>query len=265
MAFIRQHHAKAAARDLDGLIAEYADEIDQLQGKPLSRAELRENEAADYKKWPHGTEVVESFKQIKLVGDFWSVSYVVHFTAEAQNGEFREGFIDMTLFVTNHPEGLKITVQEASVRDVQTGTRTNASMTAKPKGASPVTITVPKPCWVGTTKLSGAAVNILVTDALHIRNISADLHRTFRLMDANGRVLQTCRAEYHGQASQQGGMINIYIGKQGWGRDGNNALVTLMAPFVERMVGISVSFQVSGNDLVEPSTGEVLHLQNGDF
>ena len=246
--FVLTHHDKATAGDIPGLGQDYAEQVDYL-GKTKTNAQIMEEERQYHQRWDRVTEGVVSPITVTPDGDSFTVRYTLTYRTEKTEGgdDWASGRNDLTLTIRAFGDNLRITRQIARLYDRQSSQK---APTNPPAGSTPairvkpVALTLPKPCWIATQRASNDKT-LEITDLFHVTGNTYNLHRTYRRLSADGlKVTASCRAEYEGTFQQSGNVLPIYFGQQGWGKDGDTALVHQVAKNATAVIGSTLELTV---------------------
>jgi hypothetical protein len=252
MTFITEHHAKSSRGDINGMIADYDQNVDFLDKGRLTRSSIESEESLNHAKWPKCSERVEGAIRAMELGDHWSVFYTLNFRNENAKGDWIEGKADLEMKVRVEGERLMITSQKAKVHDLVSSKASGKTSAVSSDQPSSDAVTVPKPCFVSVTRVKDAA-NLEFTDEISFIN-SITWHRTYREFSPEGKVINICRAIYEGSGgvSADRRSARIYVGSQGWSRNlGASAFLRVCEKSAAALVGKEFQFQFTENGMSE--------------
>lgn len=261
--FVQQHHSKASAGNVDGMMADYADIVDFLDKGRVLKDVIAKDEITHRQNWPHGNESIQGTITLQQSGDAWSASYTVEFRNENAKGDWQSGLVDITVEIRPFKAGYLITSHKAKVHDLK---HSNATPKAAPKQSGPpaVKIRLPGPVWaaVNTQNVDGRTYEI--HEAVGWTPGHTMIHRTYReLVNAQtpeavkarhpDGVISMQTAEMEGTLQFTGSdQFTAYFGRQGWVQDKDARSGEWNAMFendAARIVGSTFTYHLVGDDL----------------
>lgn len=258
--FVREHHRKASAGDLEGYLSDYAQTV-TFMGKTKTLDELRQDEIAYRNRWTKTEEDFLNHPVVQKRGDGFDVSYTLLFRTEnPSEGWWQMGRNALRLFIVPVGSAFKIVRQDAQISDRREG-RLDAAVPLAAQAAAarqpPVPITVARPCWIGSFRLRSTA-NVEVHDQLHFEEGSAVMHRTYLLLK-DGAAVNSFRAEFTATVQRLRNSATVNFTGHKWDRDpGSGSFADLIKANANSISGGLIEYQIRGDTLLEPTDGIVL-------
>jgi hypothetical protein len=98
--FIRTHHEKSSRGDVDGLVADYASNVDHLNWQMVSREDIRKEEREYHSPGTRSTETVEGEISIAhLSGALFRAKYTLRYHQIRPSGAWARGVSDVELII----------------------------------------------------------------------------------------------------------------------------------------------------------------------
>jgi hypothetical protein len=120
--FIIAHHAKSSRNDIDGLVSDYAEQVDHFDKNVVDREFIRKEEVAYHAPGYRISErVVTPIRTVARPGGEFEASYTISSERVRPDGRWARGLADITLRLNPTPEGFRINFQRAVHRNQQKG------------------------------------------------------------------------------------------------------------------------------------------------
>ncbi len=120
--FIRLHHLKSSNGDVDGLVSDYADQVDHFDHGLVDREYIRKDETEYHAPGVKLSENIVTLPVTRKIdaNHFWA-TYSIYYNRVRPDGRWLKGYADIILQVELTSEGPRITYQRATQRNQQKG------------------------------------------------------------------------------------------------------------------------------------------------
>lgn len=260
--FVQQHHDKASAGNIDGMMADYADIVDFLDKGRVLKDVIAKDEITHRQSWPRGNEAIQGAITLQQNGDAWNASYTVEFRNENAKGDWQSGLVDITIEIRPFKAGYLITSHKAKVHDLKHGS-TAPKAAPKQSGLPAVKIRLPGPVWAFTDTQQFNGQTFETHEAVGWVPGHVMIHRTYRnLVNAQtpaavkakhpDGVISMQTAEIEGSLQFGPDQFTTYIGRQGWVQEKDARIGewnTLFEKAAAEAVGATFTFHLIGDDI----------------
>ncbi len=120
--FIRLHHIKSSKGDVDGLVNDYAEQVDHFDHGLVDREYIRKDETEYHAPGVRLSENIVTLPVIrKIDASHFGATYSIYYNRVRPDGRWLKGYADIILQMELTSEGPRITYQRATQRDQQKG------------------------------------------------------------------------------------------------------------------------------------------------
>jgi len=119
--FVISHHAKSTRGDVDGMAADYAEQVAYMNHGTVSREFIRKDEASYHSPGTRILETVVSWPPAEVQQDGMLANYTIAFSRQTPDGKWMKGDADISMRVRRTPQGFQIVEQHIKIRNKQQG------------------------------------------------------------------------------------------------------------------------------------------------